>query len=93
MGECQAISVVVPDWIKEVSESYEQTSWGRDLMTQLAAEPHEYKGYTLKAGLLRYKGRLVIGEDSQLRKKILQALHASPNGGHLGLNVTYNKAR
>lgn len=31
--ECQAISMVVPDWIKEVSNSYEQTSWAGDLMT------------------------------------------------------------
>ena len=61
MGECKAILVVVSDWIREVSNSYEQTSWARDLMTRLAAGPQEHKGYTLKVGLLRYKGRLVIG--------------------------------
>lgn len=92
-GECRAVSVLVPDWIKEVSRSYEGTSWAQELMTSLAAGGDEQKGYTLRAGLLRYRGRMVIGEDPELQTRILQALHASPIGGHAGLNVTYNKVR
>ncbi|XP_052179891.1 uncharacterized protein LOC127793149 [Diospyros lotus] len=74
----------------EVSCSYEGTPWAQELMISLAAGGDEQKGYTLRAGLLRYIGRMVIGEDPQLRTRILQALHASPIGGHSGLNVTYN---
>ena len=87
-GSYQAISVVGPDWVKEITASYEQTTWAKDLMTQLAIQPANQKGYTLTTGLLRYKGRLVIGEDDQIKKRILQSLHNSPIGRHSGLNVT-----
>jgi len=76
-----------------VTSSYEKTPWAQEFLTSLAVGCREQNGYTLKAGLLRYKGWLVIGEDPQLRTRILQTLHASPIGGHSGLNVTYNKVR
>ena len=62
VGNFQAISTVVPNW-GEITSSYEQITWAKDLMTQLAGQPANQKGYTLSTGLLRYKGRLVIGED------------------------------
>jgi len=52
--ECRAVSVLVPDWIKEVSCNYGRTPWAQELMTSLAAGGGEQKGYILKAGLLTY---------------------------------------
>ena len=52
-GECWVVSALVLDWVKEVLDSYEQTPWAKDLMTQLVARPTEYKGYSLKARLLQ----------------------------------------
>ncbi|XP_052193025.1 uncharacterized protein LOC127801693 [Diospyros lotus] len=39
VGQCQAISVVVTKWMKEVTGSYEQTPWVKDLMASLAMQP------------------------------------------------------
>lgn len=38
------------------------------------------RGITLKGGLLRYNSRVVIGEDEQLKKKILQSTGLSYRG-------------
>ena len=42
--ECRAVSVVVPEWIKEVSRSYEGTPWAQELMISLATGGDEQKG-------------------------------------------------
>ena len=92
-GSCQAISAEILDWVREITTSYEQSTSTKDINTRLVVQPTDQFGYTLSARLLRYKGRLVIGEDSQLKDRILQSLHNSPIGGHSGLNVTYSKVR
>lgn len=92
-GECQAVSVLAPNWINEVSHSYEGTPWAQELITSLAIDRGEQRGYTLKAGLLRYRGRVVIGEDPDLRTRILQALHASPHGGHSDLQCNLQQGK
>ena len=49
------------------------------------SSPH----YTLQDGLIRYKGRIWVGNDVAMRLKLVQAMHASAVGGHSGLPVTY----
>ena len=89
---CRAVSAVIPDWVKDISASYENSDWAKDLL-QLAIQLISTPGYTLAAGLIRFKGRLVVGEDRQLKDTILQSLHSSPLEEHSGLRVTYNRVR
>ena len=72
--------------------SYDQTPWIRDLMESLAVQPSESLGYTFANGLLRFKGKVVAGDDKTLRR-ILTTLHESPMGGHSGIRATYHKVR
>ena len=44
-------------------------------------------------GLLWFQGRLVVGDNNQLRTQILQSLHDSPLGGHSGISSTYHKVK
>jgi len=53
----------------------------------------EAEGYSMVNGLLRYKGRIVIGPNEELKKKILQSLHDSPLGGHSVIQNTYLKVK
>ena len=62
-------------------------------MAQLVVQPTTMADYTLSNGLIRYKGRLVVGDDSALKDKILRALHCSPLGGHLRIRATYQKVK
>lgn len=60
-GSCKAITVVTPEWIKEVVSSYVNTAWLQELLPQLVIHPHNQKGYTVANGVVRYKGKIVIG--------------------------------
>lgn len=56
----------------------------------LAGNSHP-KGYSINQGVLRFKGRLVIPERSQLVKILLHEYHDSPLGGHSGDFKTYQR--
>ncbi|XP_042510970.1 uncharacterized protein LOC122086287 [Macadamia integrifolia] len=45
--------------------------------------------YSIKDGLLFYKGKIRISSQSQLRDSIINEFHSSPLGGHAGILRTY----
>lgn len=92
-GQTAAITVITPNWYREVEESYEGDNKMKELREQLILNPNSKPEYTLNQGVIRDKGRLVIGGNETLRKKILSYLHESPVGGHLGIQNTYYKVR
>jgi len=92
-GTVAAITAVTPNWLGEVADSYQQGKWTKELLEQLVLTPGSKPNYTLQNGLLRYKGRLIIGEDGALRRRIIGALHDSPVGGHSGIQNTYYKVK
>lgn len=47
--------------------------------------------FTWKEGLLRRKGRMVVGADEGLRNEILVLFHASALGGHSGVTATLQR--
>ena len=78
---CQAISALVPNWVQDITHSYDQTPCIKDLLTKISVQATADPNYQLKGGLLRFQNRVVIGNDEQLKKKILQSLHDSPIRG------------
>jgi len=69
------------------------TVWLQELLPQLSVHPHNQNGYTLTNGVIHYKGRIVIGNDEQLKARIMQAMHDSTVGGHSGVQATYHRIR
>jgi hypothetical protein len=51
------------DWIQEVLNSYATDSAVTTLLQELAICSPNAKGYSLDNGIIKYKGRLVIGEN------------------------------
>jgi len=92
-GSCHAITAVAPEWVKELVQSYDQTDWLRDLLPQLVTQPSGNQGYSLSNGLIRFQGRLVVGDDRELKERILQSLHCSPVGGHSRIKATHHKVK
>jgi hypothetical protein len=43
--------------------------------------------------VIRYKGRIWLGNNKPVQFKVLHALHASPVGGHSGAPVTYTRIK
>jgi len=59
----QAISAVVPEWVQDISNSYDQTVWIKNLLTRLSIQAAAVPDYQLQGGLLRFQNRVVIGDD------------------------------
>jgi hypothetical protein len=83
------ISSVTLDWLAAVQESYKSEPQAIELISKLSLKADDVPHFTLKGGLLRYKSRIWIGQDSALHAQLMVALHNSAIGGHSGFPVTY----
>jgi ferritin-like metal-binding protein YciE len=90
--ELLEISVCKPVWFEEVVMGYQQDRVAQQKLEQLAVTSPQ-GNYTLQKGLIRHKGRVWIGCNLELQKKILHALHTSAIGGHSGFHATYNRVK
>jgi hypothetical protein len=88
-----AISAVTPTWITEVEQSYCQDTVCKLLLEQLLLDSQSKPNYSLNAGILRYKGKIYVGNVPPLKKKLLIALHSSAVGGHSGHKATYQRIK
>jgi hypothetical protein len=64
-----------------------------DLIAKLCIDPNAVPQFTYSNGLLRYKGRVWIGANPELHKKLLLACHSSALGGHSGIPVTHMRMK
>uniref|UniRef100_A0A0A9AM49 Integrase zinc-binding domain-containing protein n=1 Tax=Arundo donax TaxID=35708 RepID=A0A0A9AM49_ARUDO len=84
-----AISAASPAWVEQVEQSYQNDDHCKSLLEQLLIKSDAIPSYTVHAGVLRYKGRIYIGDDQTLRRSIMDSLHNSSIGGHSGMRATY----
>ncbi|GKB06275.1 putative mitochondrial protein, partial [Tanacetum coccineum] len=71
-------------------------SWKNDLEAQnliKSLEHHSYKGnkYSWNGEILKRKGKVVVGNDPELRKELVQHFDGEAIGGHSGAHVTMKK--
>jgi hypothetical protein len=87
------ISVCRPDWVQEVLNSYTTDPQMTTLLQQLTIQSPDSKGFALEHGLIKYKGRIVIGDNLALQTKLISQLHDTPVGGHSGIHATYQRIK
>lgn len=92
-SEFLAISTCTPLWLQDIVQSYDQDPFSVQLLTELAVQPATRPGFSLHQGLIKYKGRVWIGNNASLQQQIVSALHDSPVGGHSGFPVTYKRIK
>ena len=81
-------------WAEDLLLSYQQDPISKKLLEQLLLQqPPTNSDYTIRAGIIRYKGKILVGNNAALRTKLIQALHSSLVGGHLGMRATYRELR
>jgi hypothetical protein len=89
-----ALSAITPTWILEVVNSYSADDKTQKLVQQYLITPPEHNSdYSMQAGVLRFKGRLVLGQDKALHQRLFVALHYSTLGGHSGIKATYQRMK
>ena len=93
LNSCQAISSVKPGWIAELQKSCETNSYYEDLITQLLLDPNSHTEYTLIDGILKYRGKIYVGDANNIRNQLIKALHASTVGDHSGQRNCWQKIK
>jgi hypothetical protein len=92
-SEICAISAPKPRWLDIITEGYMQDTSTKQLLTELSISGSNDKGFSLHNGLIRYKGRIWLGNHTDAHQAILLALHDSGIGGHSGISATYSKIK
>lgn len=80
----QAVSTLTPSWMEEILQGYQSDAEAQDLITQLTINPEAKPHFSLVQGILRYKGKVWLGNNIALQQKVTSALHESAIGGHSG---------
>lgn len=88
-----AISLPIPEWIKEACREWFSHPGLSKLISQLQVGPNSIKGYSWQDDILRYRDRIVISPTSTLKSRILTELHSSPIAVHSGFHKTYARTR
>ena len=88
-----AISVVKPKWMEELCRSYEGDGHWQSVIAQCLLDSHTGSDYQILDGIIKYKGKLVVGSANGIRNSLLKAVHDTALGGHLGQMGTYQKLK
>ncbi|XP_010491426.2 PREDICTED: uncharacterized protein LOC104769009 [Camelina sativa] len=88
-----AMSVLECDLLKDIQAHYATDAELKKLIDDLAANIPAKKHYTWTQSILRRKTKIVVPNNIQLRDSILQWMHCSGTGGHLGRDATYQKVK
>ncbi|GAA0148587.1 hypothetical protein LIER_07986 [Lithospermum erythrorhizon] len=80
-----AISVVQSAWMHDIACSYLQDRHLQHILAGIIVKPESFPLYDEKEDILRYKERIVLGNDLKLRQRVMEALHYSVVGGHSGI--------
>lgn len=91
--DCQAITVVIPEWIQDIQNSYEGDIQAHKMLSMIGTDSDPNRTYSLESGILRYKGRIYVGDSNSIRTILLQDYHSSAFGRHLGIRATYQRIK
>ena len=85
------VTTIQPVWLSTVLDNYASDPSVQALLQQLAMDPSASGPYSLSQGIIRFHGRILIGEVPALQKQLISAFHDSPQGGHSGFPMTYRR--
>jgi hypothetical protein len=88
-----ALSAVLPVWIKEVVNSYHGDASATALLQELAITSPNASGYSLSDGVIKFENRIWIGPNTALQTKLISSFHTSALEGHSGIQATYQRLK
>ena len=86
-----AVSTCQPQLVNQLHQFYVSHPVGISLLTKFYQDDSGRSQFAVKQGLLYYKDRLFIPQETGLRSAILQELHSTPVGGHSGNKGTLTR--
>lgn len=88
-----AVSQGLPAWLEKLQLGYQDDAETKQLLAELSLQSPNDKGYSLSNGIIKFRGRIWLGNNSLAQQHVMQALHASGIGGHSGIHVTYQRIK
>ena len=85
IGTLGAITNILPAWYEEVHASYEKDCRLQTIILNKLTGTTREPDFTYKEGILRYKGRIMVGQGGYLRTQLIKSVHDSYVGGHAGI--------
>jgi len=71
MNSLLAISSSAPAWQKNLIQGYQDDEEAKQLLIELALVAENSKGFSLMNGILRFKGRVWIGNNSLAQQHVI----------------------
>ena len=65
--ECSAVTACSPKWIQEVLNGYHQDPHASSILTKLLLDEQAGPNFSIHQGLLKYKGRVWVGDNFPLQ--------------------------
>lgn len=90
---CLALSECTPTWLDAVVQGYYSDEYSKQLLTEVSLDPNARNQFQLSQGVLKFKGRIWVGNNTSIQQQLLTNLHSSPMGGHSGFPVTYQRVK
>ncbi|KAJ9554331.1 hypothetical protein OSB04_018376 [Centaurea solstitialis] len=88
LSSCLAISSVFTSLPEKIRESVIADGKLQGLIDVLKNDPAYSGKFSLENGYLLRKGRMVVGDNDDLRRELIEFFHASALGGHSGVHAT-----
>lgn len=63
------------------------------ILSMIGIESDPDRLYSFESGILRYKGRIYVGESTAIRSILIQDYHSSSFGGHSGIRATHHRIK
>ncbi|KAK8918267.1 hypothetical protein KSP39_PZI021328 [Platanthera zijinensis] len=88
-GELNTVVIIQSELLKAVQSSWENNAHIQRIISTKEADETKEPKYEWRQGVLHRRGKLVVGNDVELKKWLLQLFHDSAMGGHSGITATY----
>ncbi|KAK8951688.1 hypothetical protein KSP39_PZI004152 [Platanthera zijinensis] len=91
--EAYGLSVVTSDLLQQVKQSWIGDRRVQKIISVKEHDDNAKLDYTWQHGILKRKGKLLVGADAGLKQRLLQMYHDGAIGGHSGVTATYQRLK
>ncbi|GKA86442.1 retrotransposon-related protein [Tanacetum coccineum] len=91
--QTMVITDISNDLLQRIQASWEGDPSIQQIINQIKDGPVAGSKFTWQSDQLRRNGKLVIGENDNLRQKLLKFYHDEPMGGHSGVEASYKRLK
>ena len=90
-GSVAAIYQIGSDLLQTVKDTYNEDNKIQKIIDKIQLLQQSYKQYEWQREVLKRKGRIVVGQQQEVRNKLLAYFHESVLGGHSEASHTYKR--